>query len=119
MPDPNVPADADLTADQVQEALLKAFPDISPDLAKKAAAAIVAKAHQQSSQVGAADAFKYYVANATHTRALGINSSFLGQLPLVRFPLPATGNFDTDPVPTLHTAIGDVTPGDRKIASVA
>lgn len=70
------------------------------------------------SEDGDPDNFTYYMANATHTRTLGIHSSFTGHLPLVRYRLPATGNFDTHPVPVVSTAIGNLLPQDRKIASV-
>jgi hypothetical protein len=127
------PAAAKVTPDQVKAALAAIFPsatitdDIVNDVLNEmrapgssgARAAAALHAPDLAASLGSGPPLSYYMANAQHARKRGTGSVFVGHLPLVRFSLPATGNFDTDPVPTIRTAIGDLDPGDRKIASVA
>lgn len=61
-------------------------------------------------------AIGYYLANATHARVAAPHSVFLGELPLVRIPLPATGTSQT--APPIETEGGVCLPTDRLFPSI-
>jgi hypothetical protein len=66
--------------------------------------------------IGAGAPYRYYLANATHSRTAAPGSQFTGQLPIVRFPIPDTGTSQT--LPTLSSPAGDLLPEDRLFPSV-
>jgi len=115
MADPTTP-----DAASVQTALQDAFPGAAQKVTITTATDIIdaVNAGTQPVPAGGAAGFRYYMAQATHSRTIGTNSSFVGNLPLVRVPLPQSGNFDTNLVPVIQTGIGALIPEDRLIASV-
>jgi hypothetical protein len=111
-----------VTNAEVTAALAKLYPqgNVRPEVAAQVTTLLNAPPPGgMKSAGGPAAGYSYYMANADHSRTAGTQSRFLGQLPLVRVPLPKTGNFDTDLVPTIQTAIGYLIPEDRLLASVA
>ena len=110
------PRNIDPTA--LRTTLQALFPsaDITPEVLAQVQQTIAGGAPKTAP--GAADAFRYYMAVAAHSRAIGTTSSFVVDLPLVRFALPQSGDFAQNLVPTLKTAIGYLIPEDRLIASV-
>jgi len=60
--------------------------------------------------------YRYYLANATHSRMAAPGSVFTGQLPVIRFQLPDQGTTQT--LPVVSTPAGDLFPEDRLLPSV-
>ena len=58
----------------------------------------------------------YYLGNATHSRVAAPHSLFIGELPLVRVSIPATGTSETAPV--IQTEGGECLPEDRLFPSI-
>jgi hypothetical protein len=127
------PNAANVQADEVKAALQALFPSAvvtddvvnnvlaemrAPGISAAKTAAAMRAPNRMAAMAVAPPPVTYYLANAQHARKRGTGSVFVGQLPVVRYTLPATGDFDTQPVPTINTAIGDLVPADRKIASV-
>jgi hypothetical protein len=119
---PPAPAPAISSAD-VQTALQALFPSAPVD--SKVTASVLAALPQGPAYPaappvpGVGGGLTYYVAHAEHFRMRGTHSSFVGELPMVRFPLPLTGDFGNNLPPIVPTAIGYLIPNDRTIASVA
>src|SRR5579864_5080144 len=90
----------------VKIALQKAFPsaDVTPEIVASVMQAIQSGASAWPS--AGADSYRYYIAAAAHRRNVGTTSAFVGELPLVRVPLPDEGDFHSNVVPTIQTAIG-------------